>query len=113
MSAGHEPHRVDTPALHKLGGVFVVLLVLILCVMYVLWLHVHSRTLSMRPSVIPPSPRLQADPPPDRIAQYRLQTRQLESYGWIDGGHRVAHIPIERAMALLAARQQSGEGGAR
>lgn len=105
MGRAHEPHRIDAPALHKLGGLFVVLFVLILYVMYVLWQHVHSRTLNLPPPVLPPQPRLQVDPPADRIAQYRLQTQQLSTYGWNDAGHRTAHIPIERAMALLVQKQ--------
>jgi hypothetical protein len=109
MSKGHEPHRVDAPALHKLGGLFALLLTLILCVMYVLWRHVHSWTLTMPAQVVPPAPRLQADPPADRATQYRLQAQRLESYGWNDADHRVAHIPIERAMALLA-QHEPGSG---
>lgn len=31
--------------------------------------------------------------------------RQLHGYAWQDADHRVARIPIERAMQLLAARQ--------
>lgn len=111
MGKAHEPHRIDAPALHKLGGIFVGLLVLILWVMHVLWQHVHSPTLSMPPQVLPPPPRLQADPPPDRIAQYRLQSTHLNSYGWNDADHRTAHIPIERAMALLAQQGVSRRAG--
>ncbi|GAB2560754.1 hypothetical protein ISP15_15980 [Dyella jejuensis] len=107
MSKGrHEPHDVDAPTLHRLGAIGALVLVLVLCLMYVLWEHVHSPTLSMPPPVLPPAPRLQADAPPDRVAQYRLQTRQLESYGWVEHGS-VAHIPIERAMHLLVARDRA------
>lgn len=102
MSLGHEPNRVDAPALHKLGAVFVLLLALILGVMYVLWRHVHALTLSMPPPEIPPAPRLQAAAPLDRATQYRLQAQQRDSYGWADPQHRTAHIPVARAMALLA-----------
>jgi hypothetical protein len=109
MSKGHEPHHVDTPALHKLGALFTVLLILILCVMYVLWQHVHPWTLSMRPPVIPPSPRLQAAPPLDRAVQYGAQAQKLHSYGWVDGDHRAAHIPIERAMKVMAGESRKGD----
>lgn len=107
MGRAHEPHRVDAPALHKLGGLFVAVFVLILCVMYVLWQHVHSPTLNLPPPLLPPQPRLQVNPPADRATQYRLQMRQLTTYGWNDAGHRTAHIPIERAMTLLVQKQQA------
>lgn len=102
MSKGHEPNHVDASTLHKLGGLFTVLLILVLSVMYVLWQQVHPWTLNMRPPVIPAPPRLQVAAPLDRAAQYGQQARQLHSYGWVDAEHRVAHIPIERAMGLMA-----------
>lgn len=105
MSQQHEPHNVEVAKVYKLGVLFVVLLALILCVMYLLWEHVHPWTLNMPAEVIPPPPRLQVTPPADRAAQYRLQAQQLDSYGWVDGGHRTAHIPITRAMELLASPQ--------
>jgi hypothetical protein len=111
MSKGHEPHQVDAPTLHKLGMLFTVLLILILCVMYVLWEHVHPWTLSARPQVIPPSPRLQVMPPVDRAVQYGAQAKRLKSYGWDDADHRVAHIPIERAMELMAGSSSQQGGG--
>jgi hypothetical protein len=112
MSKQHEPHRVDAPALHKLGVIFLLLFVLILWLMHVLWQHVHPGALSTRPSVIPPQPRLQVVAPADRAAQYSAQARQLNSYGWVDPQHRVARIPIERAMILLATQSKQSSGGA-
>jgi len=111
MSERHEPHRVDAPALHKLAGIFLLIFVLILWLMHVLWRHVHPGALTTRPSVIPPQPRLQVTAPEDRHAQYAAQARQLNSYGWADPAHRMAHIPIERAMSLLAAQSKQGGGG--
>ena len=107
MGRAHEPHRIDAPALHKLGGLFALLLILILCVMYVMWQHVHPWTLSAPPHVLPPPPRVQASPPLDRVTQYRLQAQRLNAYGWNDPAHRTAHIPIERAMALLVRQAAS------
>lgn len=111
MSKRHEPHRVDAPALHRLGGVFVLALILILGVTYVLWQHVHPWTLSMPARVLPPRPRLQADAPVDRLKQYQRQAKRLHSYGWLDAHHHTARIPIERAMALLAQQAASGPSG--
>ncbi len=33
--------------------------------------------------------------------------QDLESWGWVDGAHTYARIPIERAMALVVARSTS------
>ena len=112
MGRAHEPHRIDAQALHKLGGLFTLLLILVLCVMYVLWQHVHPWTLSAPPQVVPPPPRVQAAPPEDRITQYRLQAQSLNAYGWNDPAHRTAHVPIERAMALLAQQQAASSAHA-
>jgi hypothetical protein len=52
----------------------------------------------------PPTPRLQTQPFKD---VYQLKTAQLEklnSYGWVDQGAGVVHIPIDEAMRLVAER---------
>ncbi|MBE1161538.1 hypothetical protein [Dyella acidiphila] len=103
----HEQDGTDTLALFRLGAVFVVLLVLILAAMYALWQRVLPRYPPIPAKDIPSSPRLQAVPPVDRITLYRVQHTQLESYGWIDPSKGTAHIPIERAMTLLAAQKTS------
>jgi hypothetical protein len=60
----------------------------------------------------PPPPRLQTQPFRD---VYRLRQEQLEklsSYGWVDQGTGVVHIPIEDAMRLVTERNQVGSGAA-
>jgi hypothetical protein len=52
----------------------------------------------------PPAPVLQLDPQVD-LQDFRAKEKtQLESYGWIDRGQGVAHIPIDEAMRDVAAR---------
>ncbi len=52
-------------------------------------------------------PMLQSAPQTD-LATYRLaQRRALDGLGWVDAASGVAHIPIEAAMALQAARAAS------
>jgi hypothetical protein len=47
-------------------------------------------------------PHLQGDPAADRIRAQKQQLEQLSSYGWVDRNAGIAHIPIDRAMDLLA-----------
>ena len=51
-----------------------------------------------------PEPRLQPNPPAD-LNKFRAQEEEiLNSYGWVDQQAGVAHIPVERAMDIIAAR---------
>ena len=57
-------------------------------------------------------PMLQTAPQPD-LAAYRAEKQQaLHGLGWVDAASGVAHVPIETAMALQAARAASA-GAAR
>ena len=57
-------------------------------------------------------PMLQTAPQLD-LAAYRADKQQaLHGLGWVDAASGVAHVPIEVAMALQAARAASA-GGAR
>ena len=52
-----------------------------------------------------PEPRLQVTAEKD-LARYRAEQKQLlESYGWVDQPLGVVHIPIDRAIDLVAAQQ--------
>jgi len=55
----------------------------------------------------PPQPRLQTDARGDLESLRASEQKQLESYGWIDRDAGTVHIPIERAMSLLAQRRGS------
>src|SRR4051794_24267865 len=49
-----------------------------------------------------PPPRLQGNPPSD-MALYATQQRELLThYGWVDPKAKIARIPIDRAMDILA-----------
>jgi hypothetical protein len=53
---------------------------------------------------LPPAPRLQVNPARD-MAELRLaEDRILLDYGWVDRQKGIARIPIDRAMAILAAK---------
>ena len=51
-----------------------------------------------------PAPRLQGDPRADRLQLEARQAAELRGYAWVDRSAGLAHIPIEDAMALVAAR---------
>jgi len=60
-----------------------------------------------QPIVVPPTAapvRHWADPPADLAAYRRKERALLNTYGWNDRATGVAHIPIARAMELLARR---------
>jgi hypothetical protein len=49
----------------------------------------------------PPSPTLQREPVADMREMRRSASERLTSYGWVEEG-QVAHIPIDRAIELVA-----------
>lgn len=55
-------------------------------------------------SQLPPQPRLQRAPDTDWSRMRAETDRRLSSYGWSDQANGRAHMPIERAMALIAER---------
>ena len=57
-------------------------------------------------------PMLQSAPQPDLVAYRAEKQRALHGLGWVDAASGVAHVPIETAMALQAARAASA-GAAR
>jgi hypothetical protein len=68
-------------------------------------LYEHRPTLetySKQPQ--PPGPRLQHDPVADKNLLFDQQEQRLNSYGWTDEKAGTAHIPIDRAMDLVAQR---------
>jgi hypothetical protein len=55
-----------------------------------------------------PFPREQPDPLADLTALRAREETELNSYGWINKTTGVVRIPIERAIDILATRQQKG-----
>ena len=61
---------------------------------------------------LPPEPRLQVSPDRDWLEMFHQEQEFLNSYGWIDRNQGIVHIPIERAMEIVAQRGlSSGERG--
>ena len=57
--------------------------------------------------VEPPSPRLQLSPELDLLTLRRENQERLASWGWVDKGAGVAHMPIDEAIARLAVPEQA------
>ena len=62
----------------------------------------HSLLITQAPTILPPEPRLEGYATQDFKAFYATQQAALNSYGWVDRNSGSAHIPVERAMELLA-----------
>ena len=52
--------------------------------------------------VVPPEPRLQVMPSQDLVGVRAAETDRLSSYGWVDRRAGIVHIPIDRAIELIA-----------
>ena len=62
----------------------------------------------------PPTPNLQRQPFKDIYLLRQGETEKLTSYGWVDKGDGITHIPIDRAMEVMLqrgfpARAQGGD----
>jgi hypothetical protein len=55
-------------------------------------------------SETPPEPRLQVTEHADLNRKRKAEEAMLTSYGWVDRPAGIVHIPIERAIELLAQR---------
>ena len=53
---------------------------------------------------LPPAPRLQSAPLQDLEQLRAEEEKELTSYGWVDEKAGVAHIPIDEAIKIVAAR---------
>lgn len=57
---------------------------------------------------LPPAPRLQVHPAGDLAKLHAAEEAQLKGTGWADRAQGVVHIPVDRAMALVAERGLPG-----
>jgi hypothetical protein len=53
---------------------------------------------------LPPAPRLQSTPLQDLEELRAAEEKELTSYGWVDEKAGIAHIPIDEAIKIVAAR---------
>jgi hypothetical protein len=90
----------------KLIGLFAIATLLFLAAMPFVLMAGWPRTLGDADrslAAVPPAPVLQVDPELD-LAQFRAKEEaRLQSYGWVDRGKGIVHIPIGQAMQEIAA----------
>ena len=102
-SQSREPPRVSTRAvLWVVGGTlgFVAAMLVLLAFYYGAKLDGPV----LRPPSTFPAPRVQSDQAAEREALEAAQRRALAGYAWIDRANGTIAIPIEKAMATIAAR---------
>ncbi len=105
-SPDHEPAEFAARRILLIGAGLLVSVVVLSAIVLAVIRQPHSaqRNAFVAGGGDVPSPRLQTKPGDD-YAHYLAEKRaQLESSGWIDAEHRVAHIPIEQAMDDIARR---------
>jgi hypothetical protein len=134
--AESNPSRIDADTGHELsdlsargislfglGLALLVIVALLVCYGLLVLLRDSQARRAEPPSALSPSrerpvgPQLEVQPGQAMKEVRRQEEKHLKSYGWIDREKGVAHIPIERAMEILAnkglpARKQKPSGAA-
>ncbi|HJP31749.1 MAG: hypothetical protein QF689_15175 [Candidatus Latescibacteria bacterium] len=124
-AAGHEITDADAAPLAK-AGIFLAGLMLFAFVAMVIMFRtlayvqpIYEGTEEPHPlsdtRAVVSGPRLQPDPPREKAQLRQSEDDLLTSYAWVDRENRVARIPIDRAIEVLAATglpQTTGSGAA-
>jgi|CXWL01.1.fsa_nt_gi hypothetical protein len=109
---GEFDHEIDTGRIGKLslalailvilGFVFVIPVIRVLKSQHAQEQATPSPFAAQASEREPPKPHLQVNEPRDYEAFRHEEAAKLESYGWLDTQQTVAHIPVERAIDLVA-----------
>lgn len=105
---GHESTAIAAGRVLWVGAAVAAVVLVIIAVLYqVVQRDMIPRIarLAARAAAIPPAPRLQAHPRSDLANLQQQEQALLSDYAWVDATHRIARIPIERAMTIYAAEQ--------
>src|SRR6185312_1975240 len=98
-----EPGGMRTGWVVLAAGGFMLLLFGSLAVCYAIFVTATPRDRTPPPHAFP-RPRLESDPAAELHALLDKQRKELSGYRWTNDDHTVLAIPLDRAMALIAAR---------
>jgi hypothetical protein len=108
---GYETTDADIKPLAQTGIFVTVLLVFSFISMIVLFkvfayyqplLHDNRVSPLATSRIVSNEPRLQVDPPAQKLTLDSSESETLSSYGWVDPSVKVARIPIDRAIELVS-----------
>lgn len=105
---GYETSRVDLRIPLGTGAMAVILLSLVIAIVFLFYHFVWKTTPGVpafpysRPPQVTPAPRLLNRPKAELRAVRVMNRDRLNSYGWINKDKGIVHIPIERAMHIIA-----------
>jgi hypothetical protein len=108
---GHEPDKIVVRGLVIAAAALVgtgIVVEVILALVMEHFAHQEQRLDSLYPGRTAidvdqfPNPRLQENPGVDLARLRAEERRRYSAYGWVDRKAGIAHIPVERAMDILA-----------
>jgi hypothetical protein len=108
---GHEPNKIVVRGLVIAAAALVgtgIVVQIILALVMEQFAHKEQQLDSLYPGRMAidvdqfPIPRLQENPSVDLARQRAEERRRFDAYGWVDRKAGIAHIPVERAMDILA-----------
>lgn len=109
----HEHSDVDIRTILAFGAGMVVVVAVSFVLMWLMFRALEHRAAANDPQLSPlavpagrqaPEPRLQTNEP-GGLAKFRMmETKSLESYGWVNQQGGVAHVPIAEAKKLILQR---------
>lgn len=107
----HEQRDANIRSLVKFGAGLSALVVFALVAMWLLFDYLAARpepgpepSPMAREREAPPAPRLQVAPSTDLDRLRTNEDSALNSYGWVDREAGIVHIPIDKAIDLVAER---------
>jgi hypothetical protein len=104
----YERSDADPRLIGTLAAGLVVFLIAVPMLLLAIYPDAEHRGVIVSDLPKPPPPRLQVNPKRDLDRLEAQENARLNGFGWADRDRQIAHIPIERAMQLLAGRGIAG-----